>query len=324
MRWQSKLDVDHPLVGVIWDVAARRRVGEAELTARVRAAESCWWARPTTIPITTSFRPRCSGAFAAAHDAPAVVFEMLDHEQQPAVDSTLRAHPGDADALAHAVGWASSGWPAWSMYRPVFETALAARGAILAAGLERAAAMGIAHEGVASLDPVMVQSFALGEPLPADLQAAMRHEMSESHCGLLPEAMLDSMVLVQRVRDALLAERLHAGAARGHGALLIAGAGHVRRDRGVPAQLARAYGTTSLAIGLVQVSAPGHDAGALCGDLRRSRSAVRLRLVHPARERRQSLRGTARAHERARHGRRLTRPPSPSARRGQVRSGQSV
>jgi uncharacterized iron-regulated protein len=100
----------------------------------------------------------------------------------------------------------------------------------------------------------------------------MRREMSEVHCGLLPESMLDSMVLVQRVRDALLAERLHEGTDRGRGALLIAGAGHVRRDRGVPAQLARAYGARSLAIGLVPVKAQdttpesyaaGFDAAAL-------------------------------------------------------------
>lgn len=254
-RWQSKLDVDHPLVGVIWDVAARRSVGEAELAARVRAADIVLVGETHDNPDHHQLQAVLLRAFAGAHDAPAVVFEMLDHEQQQAVDATLSAHPGDVDALAQAVGWASSGWPAWSMYRPVFETAIAAHATILAAGLERGAAMQIAHEGVASLDPALVQSFRLGGPLPADVQASMRREMSESHCGLLPEAMLESMVLVQRARDALLAERLHAGGERGHGALLIAGTGHVRRDRGVPAQLAHAYGASSLAIGLLQVSA---------------------------------------------------------------------
>jgi uncharacterized iron-regulated protein len=112
--------------------------------------------------------------------------------------------------------------------------------------------MRIAHEGVAALDPALVQAFALAAPLPAEFQASMRHEMSEAHCGLLPESMLDSMVLVQRARDASLAERLHEGG--GRGALLIAGAGHVRRDQGVPAQLTHAYGASSLAIGLLQVN----------------------------------------------------------------------
>jgi uncharacterized iron-regulated protein len=67
--------------------------------------------------------------------------------------------------------------------------------------------------------------------------------------------MLDLMVFVQRARDALLAECLHEGVKGSGGALLIAGAGHVRRDQGVPAQLTRAYGASSLAIGLLQVNA---------------------------------------------------------------------
>jgi hypothetical protein len=89
----------------------------------------------------------------------------------------------------------------------------------------------------------------------------MRKEMADAHCGLLPDAMLDTMVLVQRARDARLAERLHASSADA-GAVLIAGAGHVRNDRGVPAQLARAYGAASLAIGLLEVEADLYDPAA--------------------------------------------------------------
>lgn len=256
-RWQSQHDVDHPLVGAIVDVAARRRVSEAELTARVQAADIVLVGETHDNPDHHRLEAELLGAFSTAHPAPAVVFEMLNRQQQPAVDASLAAHPGDADALAQAVDWDSSGWPAWSMYRPVFEASLASRGPILAAGLDRDAAMRIAHEGVAALDPALVQAFGLAAPLPVDLQDSMRHEMSDAHCGLLPESMLDSMVLVQRARDASLAERLHEGVEGGRGAVLIAGAGHVRRDQGVPAQLMRAYGAASLAIGLLQVSADG-------------------------------------------------------------------
>jgi uncharacterized iron-regulated protein len=254
-HWQGALDADHPLAGVILDVAAQRPVSEAELTARVRAADVVLVGETHDNPDHHRLEAALLQAFATAHPAPAVVFEMLNREQQPEVDASLATHPGDADALAQAVAWESSGWPAWSMYRPVFEAALAARGPILAAGLDRSAAMRIAHEGVAAVDPALVQTFGLAAPLPADVQASMRHEMSEAHCGLMPESMLDSMVLVQRARDASLAERLHEGVQVHRAALLIAGAGHVRRDQGVPAQLTRAYGIASLAIGLIQVRA---------------------------------------------------------------------
>jgi uncharacterized iron-regulated protein len=254
-RWQSTRDIDHPLVGVIVDVAAQRRVSEAELTARVKAAGIVVVGETHDNPDHHRLEGELVQAFATTHHAPAVVFEMLDRQQQPAVDGSLATHPDDADALARAVAWDSSGWPAWSIYRPVFEACLASHGPILAAGLDRDMAMRIAHEGVAVLDPALVQVFGLAAPLPAEVQASMRHEMSEAHCGLLPASMLDSMVLVQRARDASLAERLHEGVEGGRGALLIAGAGHVRRDQGVPAQLTRAYGASSLAIGLLQVNA---------------------------------------------------------------------
>jgi uncharacterized iron-regulated protein len=271
-RWESQLGVDHPLAGVIVDVAGGRRVSETELLAHVQTAGIVLVGESHDNPDHHRLQARLLQAFATTHDAPAVVFEMLDRDQQSAVDASLAAHPGDADALAKAVRWESSGWPPWSLYRPVFEAALAAHATILAAGIDRSNAMRIAHDGIAAYDPALVAPFALDGALPPDEQASMRREMSEVHCGLLPESMLDSMVLVQRARDALLAERLHEGTDHGRGALLIAGAGHVRRDRGVPAQLARAYGTRALAIGLVPVKtqdttpesyATGFDAAAL-------------------------------------------------------------
>jgi uncharacterized iron-regulated protein len=242
-------------VGVIWDVAARKPASLPELVARVQAAEIVLVGEAHDNPDHHRLQALLIAAFAARHTAPAVVFEMLDREQQPAVGSSLDARPGDVDALALAVRWDASGWPAWSMYRPVFEAAVAAHAALLAGGLDRGAAMRIAHDGLAAFDSNLEQAFGLDAALPVDVQAAMRREMSDAHCGLLPEGMLDSMVLVQRARDALLAERLHEGSGRGQGALLIAGAGHVRRDRGVGAQLEHAYGAKSLAIGLLEARA---------------------------------------------------------------------
>jgi uncharacterized iron-regulated protein len=254
-RWQSPLEVGHPLAGAIWDVAAHRRIDEADLAARVRAADLVLVGETHDNPDHHTLEAALLRTFADAHAAPAVVFEMLDRQKQDTVDATLHAHPDDADALAQAVGWETSGWPAWSMYRPVFAAALAAHGPILAAGLDRGVAMRVAHDGVAALDPTLVQLFGLGEPLPVDVQGSMRREMAESHCGLLPDEALDPMVLIQRARDAMLAARMHDGVEHSRAAFLVAGAGHVRRDRGVPAQLARAYGAKSLAVGLLQVSA---------------------------------------------------------------------
>jgi uncharacterized iron-regulated protein len=251
--WQSTLDRAHPLVGTVWSVGEDRSVAEAELAARVGAADVVLVGEIHDNPDHHGLEARLLRAFAVQHPALAVVFEMLEVGMQPTIDATLRAHPGDADALGRAVDWASSGWPPWSMYRPVFEAAETANAAILAGGIDRHVAMRVAREGPAAFDPALDAAFRLHDAPPAEEQAALRREMAESHCGMLPEEMLDSMTLVQRTRDALLASRLHEAIASGRGALLVAGNGHIRRDRGVAAQLARAYGTKALAVGLLEV-----------------------------------------------------------------------
>ena len=78
-------------------------------------------------------------------------------------------------------------------------------------------------------------------------------ELRDSHCGEQPEPVLDRMVDVQWARDARMAEALARAGGR-DGAVLIAGGGHVRRDRGVPTHLARhAPGTTVASVALLEV-----------------------------------------------------------------------
>src|SRR3546814_17825036 len=71
-------------------------------------------------------------------------------------------------------------------------------------------------------------------PYPAGVEEALRKELRESHCGLLPEAALGGMLKVQRLWDAWMAASMPAAAADGaEGAVLIAGSDHVREARAV-------------------------------------------------------------------------------------------
>jgi uncharacterized iron-regulated protein len=256
LRWSAPLDRDHVLVGRIWEVAARRFVSEAELAAALARSSSVVLGEKHDNPDHHRLQARLIEQLTARGRRPALVFEMLDLGVQAALDQSRAQHPSDVDALARAVRWQDSGWPPWALYRPVFAAALEAQLPIVAAGLNRGAAMDIARRGAAALDPELTRRFALDAALPAAQEAELRAEMRDAHCGMLPESMLGSMVLVQRARDAQFADKLHAAAAGADGALLIAGNGHARRDRGVPAQLARALGTSALAIGLLEVQ-PG-------------------------------------------------------------------
>jgi hypothetical protein len=90
-------------------------------------------------------------------------------------------------------------------------------------------------------------------PLPEAAAQEIRDEMWESHCRELPRSMLDPFVTMQRARDAQLAERVLA--ARGDGAVLIAGSGHARNDRAVPSYLAReAPDRSRAAVAFLEVS----------------------------------------------------------------------
>src|SRR3546814_2820761 len=93
-------------------------------------------------------------------------------------------------------------------------------------------------------------------PYPAGVEEALRKELRESHCGLLPEAALGGMLKVQRLWDAWMADSMLAAAADGaEGAVLIAGSGHVREDRAVPWHLGGRGGGDALTLALVEVAA---------------------------------------------------------------------
>src|SRR5437762_2420086 len=76
---------------------------------------------------------------------PAVAFEMLDTTQAPALARHLAAAPRDAAGLGEAVGWRAAGWPAWRLYQPIADTALAAGLPIVAANLPATAARSEEH-----------------------------------------------------------------------------------------------------------------------------------------------------------------------------------
>ena len=87
-------DAASPAGRRIWDVAARRRLSEADLTARVRSAEIVLLGEMHDNPDHHRLEAKVLSDFAARHDAPTVVFEMLDRRRQSTVDSCLAAQPG--------------------------------------------------------------------------------------------------------------------------------------------------------------------------------------------------------------------------------------
>ncbi len=236
--WETRGERRNPLVGRIWDVRADRFIDAAALEAAVAKAGLLFLGEIHDNPDQHRLQARLVRTLTAADRRPILAFEMLDTSQQEAVDAARARSPRDPNAIAEAVGWKKSGWPDFAIYRPIFEAGAQANLTILAANLSRKDGKEIVSKGDEAVPPELRAMLAREEPISDEVMRALREEMREAHCGHLPEKLLDPMVLAQRARDARMAERL-LNAAGPQGAILITGVGHVRRDRGVPAHVAR-------------------------------------------------------------------------------------
>ena len=191
-----------------------------------------------------------------AGHAPAVAFEMIPADRQAALDAALEASEPTAEAIRAAVGWDESGWPAFELYAPIFEVALAAELPLVAADLSAGELQAVRRS-----DPELVRRLGLDAPLPPAIRAALERDLVASHCGHLGPDALPAVVRIQRARDARLAQSLLAASGgEERRAVLVTGAEHARVDRGVPRALARlAPGADVAAVGFLElpVAAPG-------------------------------------------------------------------
>jgi uncharacterized iron-regulated protein len=108
-------------------------------------------------------------------------------------------------------------------------------------------------DGLAALEPSVRRELDLDQPLSDAMFATMAADIRNSHCGYASEESVKAMVGVQRARDAQMAQSLIA-AGDPDGAILVAGAGHVRNDYGIPVYLtAKAPGKQVISIAFLEV-----------------------------------------------------------------------
>ena len=236
--WRSKLDVSHPLVGTIWSVRQGRAIPARDLFAELAKRKVVLLGEKHDNVDHHVLQAKVIRALTDAGRRPAIAFEMLDADEQAVVTAAVLEHPRDPSAIAAAVRWDRKGWPPWPEYAPIGEAALAFDLPIVAANLPLAEVRAIAHAGLGAIDAQESARLGLDQEMPAPLAQSLEEELVAAHCGHLPAVAVPRMALAQRARDAEMAERVLV-AARGDGAVLIAGAGHVRNDRGVPRDVAR-------------------------------------------------------------------------------------
>lgn len=163
----------------------------------------------------------------------ALVFEMLTPEQAALVTAEVM---GDPVAMEEVLGWNASGWPDFAMYYPIF--AAAPDAAFYGAAIPRDQARRVMSEGTVAVFGPEAGRFGLLMDLPLEEQQLREQLQLEAHCNAMPGEMLPVMVSIQRLRDAVLAQRaLQALQDTGGPVAVITGNGHARKDWGAPAAL---------------------------------------------------------------------------------------
>ena len=139
--------------------------------------------------------------------------------------STASLPRGASEAqVQEALHWNAQAWP-WDRYRPAIMAAVRAGAPVLGANLPRAEQLQAMRDS--SLDRLLS-----GPALKAQQQA-----IRIGHCGLLPESQIQPMTRIQVARDRAMAQTIAGAVVPGKVVVLVAGAGHVAPDLGVPLHL---------------------------------------------------------------------------------------
>lgn len=198
---------------------------------------------------------RILAAMLQAGRSPALAMEQFDQEHQAALDEARRRGERDPERIAEAGRFDRKGW-SWPDYRPLVELAIANDLPIIAANLSREEARAIARTG----RPADGLAAATTE-----LRAGLERDLVEGHCGMRPApATLAGMIEAQRARDARMAAALERSGERG--AVLIAGTGHARRDRGAPLYLSGETREQLLAVAFLEIEPGRNELRAYAGE----------------------------------------------------------
>jgi uncharacterized iron-regulated protein len=251
--WKSTLGRNHPLTGRIWDISSARFIDRQSLVTRLARADFLLLGERHDNPDHHLLQAEVLRSLIALGRRPTVGFEMFGLDDASAIANHLAFAPNDAAGLGRAVNWNKRGWPDWAMYQPIAEAALEAKLRIVATNLPLATARKMSSDGLAALEPRVVRDLGLDRPPSESMFASIAADIRDSHCGYASEESVKLMVDVQRARDAQMAQSLIA-AGDPDGAILVAGAGHVRNDYGIPVYLtAKAAGKQVISIAFLEV-----------------------------------------------------------------------
>lgn len=184
-------------------------------------------------------------ALASAKRLSALVLEMAD-----AGASTEGLSPQASEATARdRLKWNDAAWP-WRHYGPVVMQAVRAGVPVVGANLPRSAMAAV------------MRDTQWDAKVPPQVLREHRERMVQGHCGLLPASQVPGMARIQIARDERMAQTATQWLRDGQSVLLLAGAEHVKKDRGIPLLLAQSAATQAVSTVARSVAVVWMQAGA--------------------------------------------------------------
>lgn len=264
--WTSDKFRDHPLVGTIWSFGKGAPVSLNNMITDLREADIILIGEIHDNLDHHQIQALILAKLVTTQLRPAIVWEMVPQSKQPILNAYNVKPIHDADQLGTALNWSKTGWPDWAIYKPIAGVAAKWNLPMFAGDANRSEIRKLGRNGINIFPPKVRKKLALDGALPGPLRKSLDVELKASHCDMMPDSGLAMMANVQRLRDGQLAEsllRARKASPTGH-ALLIAGSGHTRADRGVPWVLRRlAPGLKVLSIAAVEVSSDVKSASEL-------------------------------------------------------------
>lgn len=149
-------------------------------------------------------------------------------------------------SLGDDLNWEKRGWPHWESYKTIFITGLEWGWPLTAGNPNRETIMSIGRGG--KLGPDLLTNLRWDQNYSQEQTDSLLDELVESHCGMMGRESMQPLVTLQRLKDAHMARAMRQGLPKNGVSVLIAGNGHVRKDRGVPFFLDGDKKTVSVAI----------------------------------------------------------------------------
>ena len=222
----------HTLLNKIWDISAQQFISETELLERILDGKYLLLGEHHDNLQHHQHQASIISYLYEKQRHASVSFEMITSTQHDLLQQHLWQTTDDFISILNRE---KNSWEYTEFYKNVFDTTLRAGFDIHPANLPKKQLMAYAMQKEEI--PNDIQQIIDVAPFSDQQKTSLQNEIIAAHCNLISADSSSPMLSIQRIRDAVMSLSLLKS--QSNMPVLIAGASHIRKDRGVPFYLSR-------------------------------------------------------------------------------------